>query len=127
MTLIADLKDRAHRLRRDAFALYLVARHPDTPLAAKVIAAAVAAYAFSPIDLIPDAIPVLGYVDDLVLVPLGIALALRMVPSAVLDECRPKAAEALGDGAPIAGGCDLDRVGWVLVSVPRSRGFRVLL
>lgn len=99
---IADLKARARLLRRDTFALYLVARHPDTPLPAKVLAACVAAYALSPIDLIPDVVPVLGYLDDLVLVPLGIAIAVRMVPKAVLEECRARAAESFREGGPVS-------------------------
>lgn len=102
MTLLADLKERARLLRRDTLALYLVARHPDTPLGAKLLAAAVAAYALSPIDLIPDFIPVLGYLDDLLLVPLGIALAVRMVPDDVLGECRQRAADAFAEGVPVS-------------------------
>jgi uncharacterized membrane protein YkvA (DUF1232 family) len=67
--VLRSLKQRARRLKTESYALYLVARHPDTPWYAKLFVAAVVAYAFSPIDLIPDFIPVLGYLDDLVLVP----------------------------------------------------------
>ena len=91
--------DRAKRwaraLKRDLHAIWLAARHPRTPRGAKLLALAVAAYALSPIDLIPDFIPVLGYLDDLLIVPLGILLVTRMIPPDVLAECRA-AAEAAG-------------------------------
>ena len=85
------LKGKARLLKRDVVALYFAARDPRTPRAAKLFIALVVAYALSPIDLIPDFIPVLGYLDDLILVPLGIAIALRMVPPGVLAESREKA------------------------------------
>ncbi len=85
---------QAERLKRDAYALYFVARDPRTPWYARALAAAVVAYALSPFDLIPDFVPVLGYLDDLVIVPLGIALVLRLVPRAVLDDCRVRAQRA---------------------------------
>jgi uncharacterized membrane protein YkvA (DUF1232 family) len=88
-------KSWARALKRDVHAVWLAARHPRTPRGAKLLAVAVAAYALSPIDLIPDFIPVLGYLDDLVIVPLGILLVTRMVPGDVLAECRA-AAEAAG-------------------------------
>ncbi|HEY4583533.1 MAG TPA: DUF1232 domain-containing protein [Lysobacter sp.] len=90
------LRDAARRLKRDSLTVYFVARHPATPWHVRLLALAVAAYAFSPIDLIPDVIPVLGYLDDLVLVPLGIGLVLRLVPAAVLDESRLRAQAAAG-------------------------------
>ncbi|MFA6108448.1 MAG: YkvA family protein [Candidatus Latescibacterota bacterium] len=74
-------------------ALYLAARHPRTPWYARLVVLAVVAYALSPIDLIPDFVPVFGYLDDLVLLPLGIALAVRLVPAPVLAECRAQAKE----------------------------------
>lgn len=86
------LKRWAARLKRDVLALWLAARDPRTPLIAKVTAAAVAAYALSPIDLIPDVIPVLGYLDDLLLVPLGILLAVRLIPDDLMADCRARAA-----------------------------------
>lgn len=100
--LLEALKNRARQLKAETFALYLAARHPDTPWFAKLLAATVAAYAFSPIDLIPDFVPVLGYLDDLVLVPAGIALAVRLVPAPVLAECRARAAEALAGAKPVS-------------------------
>ncbi len=84
-------KARARQLKREVHALYLACRDPRCPWYAKAAAAAVVAYALSPIDLIPDPIPVLGYLDDLVLVPLGIWLAIRLVPAAVMDDCRAQA------------------------------------
>ncbi len=95
-------RDRVRALKRDTLALYLAARHRDTPWYAKVLAACVAAYALSPIDLIPDFVPVLGYVDDLVIVPLGIALVIRLVPPDVMEECRVRAAEAFAAGRPVS-------------------------
>jgi uncharacterized membrane protein YkvA (DUF1232 family) len=79
-------------MKREVVALWLVARHPGTPWYVKLLALAVTAYALSPIDLIPDFVPVLGYLDDLVIVPLGAALVLRLTPPAVLAECRARAA-----------------------------------
>ena len=91
MGLLDKARAQAQRLKRDAYALYFVARDPRTPWYARALAAAVVAYALSPFDLIPDFVPVLGYLDDLVIVPLGIALVLRLVPRAVLDDCRVRA------------------------------------
>lgn len=85
------LKARARELKREIAALALAARHPCTPWYAKLIVAGVVAYAVSPIDLIPDFIPVLGYLDDLILLPLGIVLAIRMIPADVMAECRARA------------------------------------
>jgi uncharacterized membrane protein YkvA (DUF1232 family) len=98
--LLAGWKERARQLQAETYAVYLAYRDPRVPWYARVFAAVVVAYAFSPIDLIPDFIPVLGYLDDLVLVPLGIALALRMIPPAVMAECRARAREALAAGKP---------------------------
>ena len=86
----------ARGLKRDAYAQYLACRDPRVPWYAKALAAAVVAYALSPIDLIPDVIPVLGYLDDLLLVPLGLALALRLIPAPVLAECRRPASPRPG-------------------------------
>ena len=81
----------AKALRRDALTVWFCARHPGTPLVAKALALLLAAYAFSPIDLIPDFIPVLGYLDEMILLPAGLWLCLRMVPAPVLAECRDSA------------------------------------
>ena len=91
-TMLAKLKQRARTLRSEIHALYLAARDPRTPWYAKAIIAGVVAYALSPIDLVPDFIPILGYLDDLLLLPLGIYLALRLIPAEVLADARRRAA-----------------------------------
>ena len=85
------LRERVRALKRETLTLYFAVRDPRTPLVAKLVAGLVVAYALSPIDLIPDFIPVLGYLDDLILVPLGIMLALRLIPAAVLIAARAQA------------------------------------
>ena len=89
--MIERLKRWAGELRAQLLTLWFCRTHPDTPWHAKLLAALVVAYAFSPIDLIPDFIPVIGYLDDLILVPLGIYLVLRMLPAQVIAESRQKA------------------------------------
>ncbi|TAV89077.1 YkvA family protein [Rhizobium leguminosarum] len=91
MQLISKAKIWAKSLKRDIVALWLAARDPRVPWHAKAVAGAVAAYALSPIDLIPDFIPILGYLDDLLIVPLGIMLAIRLVPVEVMNELRAEA------------------------------------
>jgi uncharacterized membrane protein YkvA (DUF1232 family) len=95
------LKDRlrgwARQIKRDVHALYLAARDPRVPWYAKAVAIAVAAYALSPIDLIPDFIPVVGYLDDLVIVPFGILLAVKLVPRDLMAEFRASAVSAEGE------------------------------
>ena len=91
---VGRLERWVRRLKVEIYALYLAYRDPRVPWYARVFAALVVGYAFSPIDLIPDAIPVLGYLDDLLVVPLGIALAIRMIPPPVLAECREEARNA---------------------------------
>ena len=90
----------AKRLRSETYAMYLAYRDPRVPWHAKAFAALVVSYAFSPIDLIPDFIPILGYLDDLILVPAGIALALRMIPPEVMEEARLRSIEAMTAGRP---------------------------
>ena len=91
------LRTWAREIKRDVHALYLAARDPRVPWYAKAAAIAVAAYALSPIDLIPDFIPVLGYLDDLLIVPLGILLAVRLVPPGLMAEFRAAAVGAGGE------------------------------
>ena len=98
MTLEA-LRSRARGLKRDTYALYLAARDPRVPWYTKALALGVVGYALSPIDLIPDFIPIIGYLDDLILVPLGLALVLRLTPEHVLAEARARAQEAMDRGA----------------------------
>src|SRR4051812_611938 len=95
MNIGSALRDKARALKRETTALYFAVRDPRTPVFAKIIAGLVVAYALSPIDLIPDFIPVLGYLDDLILVPVGIAISLRLIPDEVLADSRLKAAAAL--------------------------------
>jgi uncharacterized membrane protein YkvA (DUF1232 family) len=88
-------KRKARQLKREIYAVYLAYRDPRVPWYVKIFAACVVGYAFSPIDLIPDPIPVLGYLDDLVLIPLGIFLAVKMIPAEVMVESREKASQIL--------------------------------
>jgi len=92
----------ARNIRVETYALYLAARDSRTPLFAKIITMGIVAYAFSPIDLIPDFIPVLGYLDDLVLIPLGLMLAIKLIPAPVLVECRIKAKNVAQNGKPVS-------------------------
>ncbi len=94
-------KLRAKNLKKNAFALFLAYKDPRTPWYAKIFAGLVVGYAFSPIDLIPDFIPVLGYLDDLILVPLGMAAAIKMIPPEVMADCRTKAQAEMGEGKPV--------------------------
>ncbi|CDP51894.1 COGs COG3339 [Devosia sp. DBB001] len=89
----ARLRRWARSIKRDVIALYVAARDPRTPVIAKVVAGLVAAYALSPIDLIPDFIPVLGQVDDLIIVPLGIIAVVRLIPAPLMAEFRVRAGE----------------------------------
>jgi uncharacterized membrane protein YkvA (DUF1232 family) len=91
MSLINKLREAAARLKNDAITVYFVAREPNTPLPVRLLALAVAAYAFSPIDLIPDFIPVLGLLDDLLLVPLGVWLIIKLAPASILETSRTRA------------------------------------
>ena len=94
-------KARAKQLKTEVYALYLAYKDPRTPWYAKVFSAVVVGYAFSPIDLIPDPIPILGYLDDLVLIPLGVFLAIKMIPAEVMTDSRRKAVEVMAQGMPV--------------------------
>ncbi|WP_322793540.1 YkvA family protein [Bellilinea sp.] len=107
--MMEKLKSRARVLKRDAYALTIAARDPRVPWYAKVFLGLVIAHTFSPIDLIPDFVPVLGYLDDLIITPLGIALALKMIPPAVMEEARRQSEELLQQGKPVS------RAGAILV------------
>ena len=85
------IRDWARELKAETIALWFCCRHPQTPLVAKILATIVVAYALSPIDLIPDFIPVIGYLDDVILIPLGIYFTLKLIPKPVIAECRVKA------------------------------------
>lgn len=93
-------REQAGRLKQEVYALYLACRDPRVPWYAKAVAATVVAYALSPIDLIPDFIPVLGYLDDLILIPLGVLAVRAMIPHDVMEDCRRRARAALGQRKP---------------------------
>ncbi len=96
-SLLQQLKAHAQRLEHEVYALYWAYRDPRIPWYARSLAVLVVAYALSPIDLIPDFIPLLGYLDDLILVPLGIALALKLIPAEVMADARARATHMLAD------------------------------
>lgn len=100
MKLLNSLKERARDLKRDTLALWIAYRDPRTRWYARVFSAVVVAYALSPIDLIPDFVPILGYLDDLILIPAGIALALKMIPAEVMADARVKAEEEFKGSRP---------------------------
>ena len=101
MDIVQSWKEKARELKTEVYALYLAYRDPRVSWPARIFAGLVVAYAFSPIDLIPDPIPVLGYLDDLILIPAGVVLARRMIPSMVLAECRVRAREVMAAGKPV--------------------------
>jgi uncharacterized membrane protein YkvA (DUF1232 family) len=97
---IENLKKRANALKRETYALYLAYNDPRVPWYAKVVCACTVGYALSPIDLIPDFIPVLGYLDDLIIVPAGLTLAIKLIPEEVMSECRSKAEVKMNQKEP---------------------------
>jgi uncharacterized membrane protein YkvA (DUF1232 family) len=97
---ISTAKNWGRSIKRDVVALWIAARDPRTPVAAKIVAGVIAAYALSPVDLIPDFIPVLGYLDDVVIVPLGILLSVRLIPTPLMREFRILASQR--EGRPIS-------------------------
>ena len=99
--MLQTWKRRAKQLKQETYAVYLALRDPRVPWYARLVAACVVGYAFSPIDLIPDFVPVLGYLDDLVIVPLGITVALKMIPADVMAECRAKSQAVMAEGKPV--------------------------
>jgi len=102
MNKLLDMwKQKARELKIQVYALYLAYRDPRKPWYAKAFAALVVGYAFNPVDLIPDFIPVLGYLDDLILVPLGVKIALGLIPAEIMAECREKAQKLSQTGQPV--------------------------
>ncbi|MDB5930599.1 MAG: hypothetical protein JWR60_2306 [Polaromonas sp.] len=97
MQIIASISQWARRLKRDALMLWFARSHPQTPWLAKAICMVTVAYALSPIDLIPDFIPVLGYLDDAILLPAMIWLAVRLLPQSVVDSCRLQAEQWISE------------------------------
>lgn len=110
-------KGRARGLRIEVYAIYLAYRDPRVSWFARLFAACIVAYAFSPIDLIPDFIPILGYLDELVLIPLGVAVAVRMIPPEVLADCREQARVVMRQGKPVNRAAAATIVAiWILVA-----------
>jgi uncharacterized membrane protein YkvA (DUF1232 family) len=104
---LSKLKIIVKKIKREVGALYLAYKKPGVPFYAKIISILVVGYALSPIDLIPDFIPILGYIDDLILVPIGIYFAIKLIPEDIMDECREEAENIFAKGKPknwIAGG-----------------------
>lgn len=127
MDMFEKLKQHGRRLKYETYTLYLVARDTRTPWYARLLIAVVVGYVFSPIDLIPDFIPVLGYLDDLVLIPLGVALVLRLIPAELLAEHRERAQTLIAQGKPINRaaafvivGIWLVAAGWIGILLYRS-------
>ncbi|EKQ54344.1 MULTISPECIES: YkvA family protein [unclassified Clostridium] len=103
----STIKQKIKKIKKDIGALYLAYKRPDVPFYAKLVSILVVAYALSPIDLIPDFIPVFGYLDDLVLLPLGIAFAIKLIPANIMNECRQQSENIFKEGKPknwVAGG-----------------------
>ena len=98
--MLEKLKIWAKKLKRQVFTLYFACRDERVPWYAKVFIVCVVAYAFSPIDLIPDFIPILGYLDDVILIPLGIYISLKLIPDNVIVDCEMKAEEMMKKGKP---------------------------
>ncbi len=89
--ILKKLRAKAKNIKNDLYALYLAYKHPDTPWYAKLFLMIIVGYAFSPIDVIPDFIPILGYLDDVILIPFGVKIAIKLIPKKVLAECRARA------------------------------------
>jgi len=100
--MMKRIKEKTSELKKQVFALYLAYKKKETPLIAKVFTVIVVAYALSPIDLIPDFIPVLGYLDDFILIPMGVAIALKLIPAKIMEECRKEAGTKLKSDIPEA-------------------------
>ncbi len=99
--MLERLKHKAKFMKTEVYAIYLAYKDPRVPYLTRIIAVCAVGYAFSPIDLIPDPIPIIGYLDDLILVPLGIALVLKMIPKDVMDEYREKAKATMLQKKPV--------------------------
>jgi uncharacterized membrane protein YkvA (DUF1232 family) len=111
-------KERVRALKTEVHALFLACRDPRVPWPAKLMAVLVVTYAASPIDLIPDFIPVLGYLDDLIILPLGILLAIKMIPAEVMQDCRARAGDAFpGKRASTVIGAVVVVVVWITIIV----------
>jgi uncharacterized membrane protein YkvA (DUF1232 family) len=116
--MFEQLKSHARALKNETLAVYLAAKDPRTPWYAKAIAICTVAYAFSPIDLIPDFVPILGYLDDLIIVPLGIALAIRLIPAEVLEDARENAKQLQGPERSVRyAGIAVIAIAWIIILI----------
>lgn len=115
--MIERLKNRAQALKNEAYAVYLAAKSPRTPWYAKALIFFVVAHTFSPIDLIPDFIPILGYLDDLIITPGGLWLAVKLIPPEVLEEARREAAGKSGERGVGYFGAVIIVLVWILILV----------
>jgi uncharacterized membrane protein YkvA (DUF1232 family) len=97
---LSQFREAPKKIKREIGALYLASKRSDVTIYAKIISILVISYALSPIDLIPDFIPVIGYVDDLILVPLGIYIAIKLIPKNIMEECRQQAENIFDKGKP---------------------------
>jgi uncharacterized membrane protein YkvA (DUF1232 family) len=95
-----NLKEKARSLKNKISALFLALKRKDTPIPAKIVAGLTVGYALSPIDLIPDFIPILGYLDDIIILPLLIALSIKLIPKRIMEECEDQARDMWADGKP---------------------------
>jgi len=116
--MFETLKSRARALKNEAIAVYIAAKDPRTPWYAKALIFFVVAHTFSPIDLIPDFIPILGYLDDIIITPLGLALAIRLIPAEVLEDAREKVKQAEGPGRGVeVVGVILIVIVWIVILI----------
>jgi uncharacterized membrane protein YkvA (DUF1232 family) len=116
--MFEGLKNRARLLKTEVYAIYLAYKDPRVPWYARIFAVCVVGYAFSPIDLIPDPIPIIGYLDDLILVPLGIAIVLKMIPKDVMDEYREQAGVTMLQGKSVNWTAAIVIIGmWVVLAI----------
>ena len=124
--MLEKLRSRAHTLKNETLAVYIAAKDPRTPWYAKAIAIYTVAYALSPIDLIPDFIPVLGYLDDIIIVPAGIALAIRLIPAEVLEEARSKVTGSSVERSVGYVGAGITSIVWIVILIGVFRLIRFL-
>jgi len=124
--MLEKLRSRARALKNETIAIYLAAKDLRTPWYAKAVAICTVAYALSPIDLIPDFIPILGYLDDIIIVPAGIALAIRLIPAEVLEDARGKATDMGVERSVGYIGAGIIAIMWIIILIGVFRLIRFL-
>ena len=124
--MLEKLRSHAHALKNETITVYIAAKDPHTPWYAKAIAICTVAYALSPIDLIPDFIPILGYLDDIILVPAGIALAIRLIPAEVLEDARSKVTGSSVERSVSYVGAGIIVIVWIVILIGVFRLIRFL-